>query len=275
MSRVLRPTRTSLRRIATSVLLGTLTTVLVSALCAWHGDRRPSQSVISLGPVIPERGCLVGQVDARFGLGYSAYTSIDNSISITGSSNFTNLPTHLFVPDWSKPALAILTRPPPGDPIRSMIAGFRRVQASGWPMLCTYYESGYSWNAREVEFHLSGALFLGSPPRTGGSFERPGFVLPYRPLLLGFACDVAFHALGWGVLLSAPRLAGTWRHRRGLCRHCGYDLRATPFDSRCPECGGLRQQPHSPVPSPGPRPLPSPPPPSASPPPPSPATTPT
>ena len=30
-------------------------------------------------------------------------------------------------------------------------------------------------------------------------------------------------------------LRGRWRHRNGLCRHCGYDLRQS--HNRCPECG--------------------------------------
>jgi hypothetical protein len=35
------------------------------------------------------------------------------------------------------------------------------------------------------------------------------------------------------------------RHRTGLCRSCGYDLRASP--DRCPECGALPSNIHNPV----------------------------
>ena len=50
----------------------------------------------------------------------------------------------------------------------------------------------------------------------------------------GVAATTALPSLGWSAGRLRSRLRG--RHKdQGLCRGCGYDLRATP--QRCPECG--------------------------------------
>jgi len=58
------------------------------------------------------------------------------------------------------------------------------------------------------------------------------FAIPYATLIAPFAVPPAM------TLVRALRRRR--RGRRGLCRQCGYDLRASP--QRCPECGSVQQE---------------------------------
>jgi hypothetical protein len=99
-----------------------------------------------------------------------------------------------------------------------------------------------------VEFaHSSPLSYAEANGPQSTSFNRFGFALGYGNNgtyeIRRLACPYWFIMLLTGILPGA-RLAG-WRRRArrlrmrpGLCRHCGYDCRATP--DRCPECGTAR-----------------------------------
>jgi hypothetical protein len=63
-------------------------------------------------------------------------------------------------------------------------------------------------------------------------FDHRFLASPYWFILLLTAIQPGARLVGW------RRRARRLRMRPGLCRHCGYDCRATP--NRCPECGTAR-----------------------------------
>lgn len=70
-----------------------------------------------------------------------------------------------------------------------------------------------------------------------GASPTPGFarILPFRPLLRGFALNCMVYAGCLLVILGTHRFVrGRWRRSRGRCAGCGYDCRGL---HACPECG--------------------------------------
>jgi hypothetical protein len=64
----------------------------------------------------------------------------------------------------------------------------------------------------------------------------------YRLMFPHWAAVIALGVPALGLIWPIARHARTRRRaRRGLCRACGYDLRATP--RQCPECGALAGAP--------------------------------
>jgi hypothetical protein len=81
---------------------------------------------------------------------------------------------------------------------------------------------------------MEGPWFF-SGPSTGGTLvprynARAVLGVPH------WACAVAAGVLPIMWCFNRTRSSGR-RRARGLCFHCGYDLRATP--DRCPECGAV------------------------------------
>ena len=76
-----------------------------------------------------------------------------------------------------------------------------------------------------------------------GERIAPGWP-PVRVYRLGrlYVLGISYWLLFTATLLSPAAWVLAWRRRKpsGVCRSCGYDLRATP--DRCPECGAIPQR---------------------------------
>jgi hypothetical protein len=108
-----------------------------------------------------------------------------------------------------------------GPPERLPLAAFSTF--FGPPQKIEDDPSANGWRASWLGISIGRDGFMGA----GGSVDVSYLTLPYWLILLPMTIWTTF---------IIPQAARQLRERsRGLCRKCGYDLRATPL--RCPECG--------------------------------------
>lgn len=155
---------------------------------------------------------------------------------------------------FERPEVTLVTRPPtwgtfaqPSPPPLDIDIGADT--AFGWPRLCLWHSAVSRYNNATSSVTggtLHGGLLVRGEISVRGRDYR---ALPLRPIWSGLAADTAlFAALSW-LLLFMPSIARRrLRARRGACPACGYDLRATPPGSPCPECGPPQRSATQPVP---------------------------
>lgn len=133
-------------------------------------------------------------------------------------------------PYWS--ALAYQDRPRMLSDDRRGLNDWKHEMAAGWPL-----------RALRGELVNSSIRLDNSTPAESRSLIRvgPEKVIPFRPLILGFAGDLVLYSTAWASLLFAPGwIRSAARRRRGACVQCGYEL--SGITGPCPECGGDREQ---------------------------------
>jgi hypothetical protein len=101
------------------------------------------------------------------------------------------------------------------------------------------------WQAMGFKFQEAKApwSYLGIDYATGDMINeaRVGISMPYRRIVVPYWLLTSIPAVIWTVWMTA-RIRKRRRTRVGMCKYCGYDLRASP--ERCPECGRSSQSPN-------------------------------
>ena len=94
-------------------------------------------------------------------------------------------------------------------------------------LLCAFFSAGWVYSWWQLRAMLARYGGPGAVVHVHDTYVGPGI-----PVWLLVAAT-ALLPLVWGLRFLRARRAH--RRRPGVCRRCGYDLRATP--ARCPECG--------------------------------------
>lgn len=121
--------------------------------------------------------------------------------------------------------------PPPSNGEIGCDVGF------GWPWACAWYQvRGRSRGRVAFTDDLRFGYQVAGVPAARGDLRCR--VIPFAPAWWNLAGNTAVLAAPWLLALLLPGIVRRrLRKSRGRCARCGYDLKATPSGSRCPECG--------------------------------------
>jgi hypothetical protein len=127
---------------------------------------------------------------------------------------------------------------PPLEPVEQVRYTRWTARITGWPVPCMKSRT-YMCSDRPGTQEIGAIRLRPMPVPTTRIDDDPGAgSVPLIPVLPGMAVDAAVFAVPWMLfLVAAPAARRAVRRRRGRCAQCGYDLRATPADDPCPECG--------------------------------------
>jgi hypothetical protein len=231
-------------RILILLTLGACLSILIALLASAFGTRkdvfaRPAdRSFLIARARDPSRGEGEGHLQVstslRWGKQSWSVVAYPQSQELTGRVTLGD--PDALLPSWSRPHLApwldgTLPWPAPG------VDELRRVSAAGWPLLCLYsrqpVSSGGQWVPYERQYGVH--LPFGLTPETASVTPLPTLIIPR-----GFILNTLFYALILYLLTLRFVDARRALRRRGLCPACAYDLRATPAENPCPECGSIR-----------------------------------
>jgi hypothetical protein len=138
------------------------------------------------------------------------------------------------VPSWSR------AHDPPDASLEGTVGALAWEYASGWPcraLIATCFPMPARTRAAGRDDGVKDGVAIDIRRDTGG-WVTEARVLPLRPIWPGSAINVALFTMVWlasHVVVTTAR--STVRRRRGRCPCCGYDLRHRARTA-CPECGG-------------------------------------
>jgi hypothetical protein len=145
------------------------------------------------------------------------------------------------VPSWSR------TCHPPEASLKGTVGALAWEYASGWPcraLIATCYPMPTRTRgpakapprAVGLDGGVKDGVAINIRRDTAGQVTEAR-ILPVRPIWPGFAINIALFTMMWlASLMVVTTVRSTARRRRGRCPRCGYDLRYR-VRRACPECG--------------------------------------
>lgn len=146
-------------------------------------------------------------------------------------------------PTWTLTDLtnAVRTAEPRNADCYRMSASFLMDCSSvGWPLRAVRLLS-----INKFSGGISDPMITKSGNILGVSWNIPND-LPIKPIWPGFLINTSLYTLAWLIAIEVLSRAirkyqCVRRLQRGLCVNCRYDLKGTPVDVPCPECGATHE----------------------------------